>query len=82
LLDRGAVDTLHTGVLTAWLLLVVLGTACWWIDRRPALAAAWLAPFVALSQVRSAGAAMIVAGLLIVAAVLTAGTRATRLASS
>ena len=72
-LDRGPLDTLHTGALTAWALLVVIGIVCWWIDRRLVLAACWLAPFVALSQVRAADATVIGVGLVVVAATVALG---------
>jgi hypothetical protein len=78
-LDRGPLDTLHTGALTAWALLVVIGIVCWWIDRRLVLAACWLAPFVALSQLRAAGATVIGVGLVIAAATVALGTNAGRL---
>lgn len=79
LLDRGPFDTLHTGALTAWALLVIIGVGCWWIDRRPALAACWLAPFVALSQVRGADAAVIGVGLVVAAATVALGASSGRL---
>jgi hypothetical protein len=73
--DRGPLDTLHTAVLVAWALMVGVGTVCWRIDRRPVLAAAWLAPFVAMSQLRSAGAVTIGLGLVVTAGVLALGLR-------
>ncbi|MEX1164437.1 MAG: hypothetical protein WEB03_12745 [Nitriliruptor sp.] len=69
-LDRGPFDTLHTGAFTAWVLLLVTGIGCWWIDRRLALAACWLAPFVAFSQLGAAGPAAISIGLVAVVAVV------------
>ncbi|CAN5551725.1 hypothetical protein BH23ACT6_BH23ACT6_24540 [soil metagenome] len=78
-LDRGPLDTLHTGALTAWTLLVLIGIGCWWIDRRPALAAGWLAPFVALSQVRRAGTTVLGIGMVVVVAVLASGASSGRL---
>ena len=79
LLDRGPLDTLHTGALTAWALLVVIGIGCWRIDRRPALAACWLAPFVALSQVRGADATVLGIGLIVAAATVALGISSSRL---
>lgn len=75
LLDRGSLDTLHTAVLIGWVLLLVLGVLSSRIDRRPILAAVWLAPFVAMSQLRSAGAVMIGIGLMVTAGVLALGLR-------
>jgi hypothetical protein len=79
LLDRGLLDTLHTGALTAWALLVVFGIGCWRIDRRPALAACWLTPFVALSQLRAANAIVIGVGLIVTAATVALGASSGRL---
>lgn len=77
LLDGGPLDTLHTGALLSWVGLLVVGVAAWRIDRRLVVAAAWLAPFAVLSQVRAAGLAMIVAGLASTVAVVALGIRRT-----
>jgi hypothetical protein len=54
LFDRG-LDTLHTGMRWAWTLLAIGGLALLRMDVRPAVAACWLLPFVALDHLAFGG---------------------------
>jgi hypothetical protein len=54
LFDRGA-DTLHTALRSGWTLLAIGGLGLVRIDPRPAIAACWLLPFVALDHLAWGG---------------------------
>jgi hypothetical protein len=54
LLDRGA-DTLHTALRSGWTVLAIAGLGLVRIDPRPALAACWLLPFLALDHLSWGG---------------------------
>jgi hypothetical protein len=70
LFDRGA-DTLHTALRSGWTLLAIGGLGLVRIDPRPAVAACWLLPFVALDHLAWGGALVpggaVLAGLVVVA---------------
>lgn len=76
LLDRGA-DTLHTALRAGWLALALAGLALVNLDPRPAAAAGWLLPFVALDHLYWGGSLGLVTGVvaacLVVAYALSAG---------
>jgi hypothetical protein len=78
LLDLGA-DTLHTALRTSWTLLAIAGLAMVGIDPRPAVAACWLFPFLALNHLYWGGplglTTGVIAGLAVIAIAL-ATTRA------
>lgn len=74
LLDRYA-DTLHTALRTGWTLFAISGLAVVRIDPRPAVAACWLFPFLALNHLYWGGPLALttgaIGGLAVVAWALT-----------
>lgn len=72
-------DTLHTSLLVGWALLAVVGLALWRLDPRPALAALWLFPFFAVSQLQVTTIIWVLLAGVAVLAALALGLRQQRI---